>query len=493
MSIEYTSPGPVADRFLLSTAFIDGIRGPFGSGKSTAAIMKLIKNCAEARRQKDGWIRRRTGIIRNTYPELKTTTIKTWHDWIPKDRGHWRDQGPPSHHLVDQENRIDWEVWFVALDSEKDVARLLSMELSDAWINEAREIPKAILDGLTGRVGRYPKAVDGGCPNAQILLDTNSPDSDHWWFVLAERDTSTERNRQLIASMDEAEAQLRAEGVLGQDQPLMEFHAQPGGREPGAENVANLRPGYYQFLMAGKSEQFIKVYVDNCYGFVQDGKPVYPEYRDSLHCREFEVMPGRPVVVGLDFGLTPAAALLQRTVMGQWRCVDELCANDMGAARFAKALGPVLKERFPATREFAIWGDPAGAERDADERTVFQVLAANGIVARAAPSQDPTLRREAVRQPLGRLIDGEPGLVVHPRCHMIRRGLGGRFRYRRVQVSGTERYEDKPEKNEYSHPCEALEYGLLGGGENAKLPVGGAALPPGPIRVKNDWKVFRGR
>jgi hypothetical protein len=60
-------------------------------------------------------------------------------------------------------------------------------------------------------------------------------------------------------------------------------------------------------------------------------------------------------------------------------------------------------------------------------------------------------------------------------------------------VSGTERYEDKPEKNEYSHPCEALEYGLLGGGENAKLPVGGAALPPGPIRVKNDWKVFRGR
>lgn len=490
--IEYTSPGPTIDAFLLSPGFLNGIRGPFGSGKSTAAIMKLIKNCAEARRQKDGWIRRRTGIIRNTYPELKTTTIKSWHEWIPRERGNWRDSGPPTHHLIDHQNKIDWEVWFVALDSEADVARLLSMELSDAWINEAREIPKAILDGLTGRVGRYPKEADGGCPNAQILMDTNSPDSDHWWYVLAEADTSTERNRGLLESMAQAEAELRALGVLDAGQPLMTFFAQPGGRSPEAENLQNLRPGYYQFLMAGKNEQFIKVYVDNCYGFVQDGKPVFPEYVDSLHCREFEILPGRPVIVGLDFGRTPAAAMLQRTVMGQWRCVDELCANDMGAARFARALKPYLKERFPQAMEFNIWGDPAGEAQDANDNTVFQVLAANGIVAAKAPSQDPTLRREAARGPLSRLIDGQPGFLLHPRCQMIRRGLGGRFRYRRIQVSG-ERYEEKVEKNEYSHPCEALEYAMLGGGENARIPVGHKPLTA-PIRVKNDWSVFkRGR
>lgn len=488
---EYTSPGPTIDKFLLSTAFINGVRGPFGSGKSTAAIMKLIKNCTESIRQRDGWIRRRTGIIRNTYPELKTTTIKTWHDWIPRDRGTWRETGPPAHHLRDEEHKIDWEIWFVALDSEADVARLLSMDLSDAWINEARELPKAILDGLTGRVGRYPKEADGGCPNAQILMDTNSPDSDHWWYVLAERDDTTERNRALLSSMDEAEAELRALGVLKPDQPLMTFFAQPGGRSVDAENLPNLRAGYYQFLMAGKSEQFIKVYVDNCYGFVQDGKPVYPEYVDSLHCREFEVLPNRPVIVGLDFGRTPAAAILQRTVMGQWRCVEELCANDMGAARFGRTLQPYLKERFPTHQGYTIWGDPAGEEQDANDQTVFQVLAANGIIAAKAPSQDPTMRREALRGPLTRLIDGQPGFLVHPRCQMIRRGLGGRFRYRKVQVGG-ERYELKPEKNEYSHPCEALEYALLGGGENAKIPAGGQRFTE-PVRVKNDWRVFRGR
>jgi len=485
----YNSPGPVADAYLLSSAFINGIRGPFGSGKSTASIMKLVKNCQEAARQRDGWIRRRTGIIRNTYPELKTTTIKTWHDWMPRNRGTWRETGPPAHTLVDPEHKIEWEVWFIALDSEADVAKLLSMDLSDAWVNEAREIPKAIIDGLMARVGRYPRQEEGGCANAQILLDTNPPDTDHWWYALAERDTSTERNRQMIASMDAAEDELRAKGVLGPGQPLMTFHAQPSGRSPKAENLANLRPGYYEFTMAGKSEDWIRVYVDGDYGYVQDGKPVHPGYRDGLHCRPTPFVPGRPLVVGLDFGLTPAAAFLQFGINGQARCIGELCATDMGIKRFGPLLAQFIRERFPQAQSLALWGDPAGDIRDASEETAFSLLRAAGINARPAPSQEPTIRREALDGPLGRLIDGEPGFVIDPSAVMIRKGLQGKFRYRRIALAGTDRYEEKPEKNEYSHPCEALEYGLLGGGENPRaLPA--SALPAGAIRVKNTWSVM---
>ena len=47
---------------------------------------------------------------------------------------------------------------------------------------------------------------------------------------------------------------------------------------------------------------------------------------------------------------------------------------------------------------------------------------------------------------------------------MIRKGLQGGFCYRRIQVSG-DRYTDEPDKNEYSHPVEALEYALQGEGE----------------------------
>src|SRR3546814_1590393 len=51
---------------------------------------------------------------------------------------------------------------------------------------------------------------------------------------------------------------------------------------------------------------WIKVYVDGDYGFVQDGKPVFPEYRDHVHCRPMPLDPRLPVHVGIDFGLTPA-------------------------------------------------------------------------------------------------------------------------------------------------------------------------------------------
>jgi hypothetical protein len=42
---------------------------------------------------------------------------------------------------------------------------------------------------------------------------------------------------------------------------------------------------------------------------------------------------------------------------------------------------------------------------------------------RAAPSQDLTLRREAVAACLTRLVDGEPGLLLSPQCKVLRAGF----------------------------------------------------------------------
>ena len=61
-------------------------------------------------------------------------------------------------------------------------------------------------------------------------------------------------------------------------------------------------------------------------------------------------------------------------------------------------------------------------------------------------------------------MDGKPRFLISPKAKMIRKGLQGGFCYRRIQVSG-EKYTDEPDKNEYSHPVEALEYALQGEGE----------------------------
>jgi RecA/RadA recombinase len=437
--ISYEPPGPISRAFMKSSNFVSGIMGPFGSGKSTACVMQIMLRAYEQAKGANGKRSTRWAVVRNTYAELKTTTIKTWHQWFPPSLGRWVGQGPPTHHIINDE--IDLEVLFIALDRPDDIKKLLSMELTGAWINEAREIPKGVLDGLTGRVGRFPSKLMGGCTWSGIIMDTNPPDTDHWWYRLAEVE--------------------RPEGYA--------FFKQPGGFDPKAENIENLPVGYYQRQVAGKRADWIKIYINAEYGFVQDGKPIYPEYIDSLHCKEFEIDKNLPIHIGLDFGLTPAAAIAQRTPSGRWLVCSEVVTEDMGAQRFAKLLAQHIKQYYSNYQIAAITGDPSGDQRSGtDENTVFKVLRANDIAARPAHTNDPTVRRDAVAGSLGRLIDGKPGFTLHPRCVVTRKGLSGAYCLKRLNVGG-ERFRDVPDKNMFSHICEALEYCFMGAGEGRKM------------------------
>ncbi|MDB5807548.1 MAG: TerL [Betaproteobacteria bacterium] len=469
----YRAPGPVALSFLQSDAFVCAIRGPLGSGKSTACAVKLFSNVQKQQRLSDGWIRRRTAVIRNTYPELKTTTIKTWQQWFSPSIGRWRETNPPSHHIVDNAAMIDWEVIFIALDRPDDVRKLLSMEISDAWINEAREVPRAILDGLTGRVGRYPRREEGGCTDPQIIMDTNPPDTDHWWYRMAEEANARGGKHGEISEEAEQNAQLEAElrriGALRPTQKLSEWFAQPGGESPLAENITNLPPGYYLKARANKSSEWVKVYVNGDYGYVLDGRPVYPDYRDHVHCREFELNPRLPIDIGLDFGLTPAAVFAQQMPNGQWRKHSEIVTENMGIVRFAELLKNHIALVYPQIPIRSITGDPAGDIRNDDERTTYDLLKAAGIEARAAHSNEPTLRVEAVSAAMRRMIDGEPGVLVHPRCRTLRKAYAGAYHYKRMALAGEARFRDVPEKNSHSHVADADQYLMLGAGEGKAL------------------------
>jgi hypothetical protein len=439
MKIDYCPPGPVARDFIVDNSAVKGLRGPIGSGKSVACVMSLVRNAQLQVPAPDGKRYRRTAVIRNTLPELKTTTIKTWQEWLPPVYGRWRDSGPPCH--IIESKTMHWEVLFIALDRPEDIHKLLSLELSDAWINEAREIPKAIVDGVTSRF-RYPRQDMGGLANAQLILDTNPPDSDHWWYKFAEEETP--------------------QG--------WRFYAQPGAMTPGAENLKNLPSDYYERMLPGKDQDWIKVYVHGEYGFVRDGKAVYPEYVDAAHCKEFDIAPTLGMYIGLDFGLTPAATFGQRTAMGNWRIFDELVTEDMGATRFAQLLSKHINSHYPDIPIAGIYGDPAGDIRSqTDERTPFMVLRANGIMAKPAGTNDFTVRRDAVAATLNRFADGQPGFLLHPRCRVLRKAMAGAYCLRRLLMAGIAQYRDKPDKNEYSHVAESLQYMLVGAGEGSAI------------------------
>jgi hypothetical protein len=422
---------------------------------------------SRARRQKpgaDGKRRSRWVVVRNTYRELKDTTLKTWLDWFPENALGPFHHGDMTHHITVDD--LDLEVLFRALDRPDDVKKVLSLEITGAWVNEAREVPKSIIDALGDRTGRYPSVRDGGCTWRGVIMDTNAPDDDHWWYRLAE-----------------------TECPKG-----WEFYTQPPGiievggdwkTNPNAENLENLEDGYYETRAPGKSREYILIYYANQYGFVQDGKPVYPEYADHVHCVPdiLEPIPNRTIYVGIDFGLTPAAVFGQTTVNGQWRWIDELVTEDMGAVQFAEHLGPILRNRY-AGFEFEIYGDPAGDDRaQTDMTTPLDILRSRGIPAVAAPSNDPVMRREAVATALRRMVDGHPGLLISPKCAITRKGMAGGYHYKRVQVAGDERFHDKPNKNRFSHPCDAAQYMMLGAGEGATV------IPSTRNKAEDDRKI----
>ena len=448
------NPPPTLARFHKSAAFVRGIMGPVGSGKSTGCCAEVMSRACEQAPGADGVRRSRFAIARNTYRELADTTVRTWQEWFGAGRFGGFNQAAMEHRLnfsLQDGTRVDCEVLFRALDRPDDVKKLLSLELTGAWFNEAREFPLSVVEAMTDRVGRYPARGDGGCTWRGIIMDTNPPDSDHWWYRLAEED--------------------RPE--------TWEFFRQPGGLleaggkfipNPDAENLNGLEEGYYTTRMEGKAPAHIRVYYCAQYGFVQDGKPVYPEYVDKLHALEEvpNILPGL-IYVGIDFGLTPAAVFGQRKANGGWVLFDELVTHDMGQVRFAELLKGKLQGEYQG-HTFEIFGDPAGSQRaQTDERTPFDILCAAGVPARPAPTNDFTLRRESVAVALGRIIDGTPGLVISPRCVMLRKGMAGAYQYKRIQVSGDERFHDVPDKGKFSHVCEAAQYLMVGAGEGRQL------------------------
>lgn len=453
-------------------SFVRLVRGPIGSGKSVGCIQEVLKNAHEQAPAPDGIRYSRWAIIRNTYPELKTTTIKTWQDWVPEAVAPIKWSSPITC-LLDKPlpdgTRVHMEVLFLALDKPEDTKKLLSLELTGVFINEAREIPKEVVDTATSRVGRYPPKRWGGPTRSCIVMDTNAPSDDHWW------------------------AELESNPPEG-----WTFYTQPGGLKkmeyddgrveyipnPNAENINNLPSGYKYYLqmLGGKTAEWIKVYVLNEFGTIMQGKPVYGEsWNSALHVakQQIPIDPNYPVLLSWDFGLTPAC-IISQVVDGQWRVLHELCATDMGLRKFGmNTVLPWLRENLNIDGRRVEIGlsacDPAGVIRsDADEKTCMQVLngpfipphmdpyneSGLGIPTVTSPSNALESRIDAVLYFLTRLTDkGQPAFIVNPNCKMLIAGFNGGYRFRKLNVSGDERHDTKPEKNKYSHPHDALQYG----------------------------------
>src|SRR5210317_2117830 len=471
INFQYKPEGQILKSFMKSDDFFRGLRGPVGSGKSVSCCIEIFRRALLQNKNEQGVRKSRWAVIRNTNPQLKTTTIKTWLDWFPEDTwGNFAWSVPYTHKII--KGDIDVEVIFLALDRPEDVKKLLSLELTGVWVNEAREIPKSIIDACTMRVGRYPSMRDGGATWYGVIADTNAPEEDHWWPIMAGDvpipDHIPREQAKMLVTPDNWRFFTQPAGMVEVKSSEGELEDYVPNKE--AENQKHMMKSYYPNLIRGKTKSWIDVYVMNRLGHIQDGKPVYPMFASEVHIAEEEipVAAGHPVYVGVDFGLTPAAVFGQK-VRGRWFLQSEIVAIDMGIVRFAEVLRNELAIRFAAASEVIIYGDPAGDFRaQTDESTPFHILRGAGLRAFPAPSNSVDLRLEAVSSQLTKMVEGKPALLIDRRCPQLIKGFEGGYAYKRMQVSG-ERFDDKPDKNMFSHVHDAAQYLFLGAGEGRAL------------------------
>jgi hypothetical protein len=331
---------------------------------------------------------------------------------------------------------VESEIMFRALDDSDDVANLNSLELTGAWFNECRDIHPDIIDAMSKRVGRYPSKKDGGPTWHGMWGDTNPPTMDTWWYYQME-------------GLD------IKDGVSPNNNGWAVFR-QPSGRSAFAENIENLPPDYYS--VQGRSDEYIRVYIDGEYGLSTAGMPVYKYFRPDYHMAKQPIRPilngVRPIVIGMDLGLTPAAVIGQQDPRGRSLILDEAVSFDMGIQRFVRTvLKPLIYERFPNAPILVIT-DPAGVQRaQTDERSAVDIIKAEGMRVMPAKTNTISARVNAVDEFLMRQVDGDPGLIVDPRCTRLKAAMMGGYRYH-PKNGGIE-------KNKHSHVAEALQYLML--------------------------------
>jgi len=485
---------PTAQRFHASDKVVRGFMGPVGNGKSVTCIQELIRLAQDQWPNSQGIRKTRWAIIRNTTLELRSTTLNTWKQWLPESvcsiTMHPMIMAKCDQPLSDG-TRLEFEV---------DVRKLLSLEITGAFINEAREISYAVVKGARERIGRYPSVIDGyqddgdykaprdehgklqPCKRKALLMDTNPCDDNHWWYQLAEEHClKSTRPEQKDFAMSETK---RIFDFFRGPSPLIR---QPNGTytpNDEAENIDHLPGGYQYYLdmIAGNDEDHINVMVMGNYGHLKTGKPVYPEYNDKLHCPETGIIAIKGIGLGLgwDFGLTPSCVITQITSLGQMLVLAELFSEDMGVRQFARdVVKPFLATHYSDYDiEFSL-GDPSGTARgESEAKSAIGILNDEyvinddgdlivpldmGFMTEGAPTNDPTLRLDAVKHFLTKLVDGGyPGYVLNKSCKYLRKGKMGGYKYKKVQMSGENRYNLKPDKNVYSHPADAEQYAACG-------------------------------
>lgn len=481
----YEPDGLVLRRFMLDRSDVAIIRGPLGSGTSSACCLRIFNHALEQRVNPfTGKRHSRWFIVRNSYPSLRESAIRTWQFWFPPDLyGPVKGERPPIHEI--RIGDVELDVIFMSAEGEKDIHKFRSNDYTGVWFNELEFQSKIIFDEAESRAGRYPPPAIGGTEWAGVIADMNAPNEQHWLPKMTGEVQLDESDGDGAVT----KAGLPANwGYFVQPSAVHEIRDRFGknvvgySTNPDAENLKWLPKGYYEKKCQGKSKVWIDSRLRNKIVFVSDGDPVLKSFNQDTHIAPEALTPvaGHDVFVGIDFGRNRPAAVCVQEVGNRLLVQYEFRRYGMSASAFAPALRRFLERTYQGFN-FRFYGDPKGRDRSqADDRTSYDVFASNGMIVAPAPVKMNAWKTRVgiIEFVLNDGTGGVPRFQLSPEnCPTLKAGLCGRY-----QIKHNAFGDPEPDKDQYSDVVDALGYDLAGLGYGRAM-IGLTTREPSAIQA----------
>ena len=496
--VRFAQVAPISHDFLMDMSSpVAALGGPLGTGKTATLMLKLLLAAMSIAPDAEGVRKSRMLVARKRYGDLAASVIRTLSDVIAPGVFTMTGQRSPMlgnirfpYTAPDGTGKsVDCEILFYAFETADDAEKIRSINLTNAYIAEAQELVSTdILSLIYSRLGRYPTAdnVDDAesherntaitftLPNGathhtpQLSLDFNFPAVAHHFtkYMVGENPRQPDGTllRKLYAQppiyefIPGATIAAGGEGVEGQ------YRGEHGMfvRNLGAAQYIKFSGwAYYEGLLREMSgdDALIQQSIFGEWGTSSYGKPVYPRFKREVHVakKPLKFLPGIPVVVGVDQGINNAWIYMQQLSSGTIYIVAEI----VNVGEEAKPLRDAVEQDVIPYMNQELHGhmvrhiiDQASLQREGGEgKAQIEILSSHGLRVKPCSLKRTTPMRELVNKALSM-----QQLIVSPTCTYIIDGFLGGFAYK-PNKQGI--YSDEPDqRSEYSHPLNALEFGV---------------------------------
>lgn len=390
------------------------LRGAWGSGKSTSAIIEDLTLAVEH----PGSL----GLVaRLTYPSLRDTIKKDYESLIPPEliRREIKSEGREEYEYVNDSRTI-----FRCLDDPKKYG---SSQFDRVNVHEADEVDERMF--MTLAFGR----LRGSVGPRRMTLETNPPDEDHYLYKFFEEEAAPDRFNVGLSTYD---------------------------------NADNLPPGYIDNLKK-MPKAWQRKFLEGHWGVITDGAGVFEaDFDEARHVDDLVPVRDRLVIRGFDFGFHfPACVWIQIDPMDRVMVIHEMLGKDEPLRKFARRVIEETTRLFGKDCKTEDYCDFAGNQKNDRGPTACQILANEFKIPTFARKMGINQGIEGIRWLLQNDL-----IKINRSCRWILKGYFGGY--------AIDPKTDEPVKNSiYKHLFDALRYALVPKILRARSIYEGKALP----------------